>query len=34
MVLVRVLEGEEDSAAPGGGGGTLYRRTLEKVGFN
>jgi hypothetical protein len=34
MVLVRVLEGEEDSAALGGGGGTLYRRTLGKVRFS
>jgi hypothetical protein len=34
MVLVRVLEGEEDSASPSGGGGTLYRRTLEKVRFS
>jgi len=34
MVLVRVLEGEEDSASPGGGGGALYRRTLGKVRFS
>jgi hypothetical protein len=34
MVLVRVLEGEEDSAASGGGGGTLYRLTLGKVRFS
>jgi len=28
------LKGEEGSVVPGGGGGALYRRTLERVGFN